>query len=102
MARIRSMRGASGAAIGMAPGNGIRRRRYCLPNSSTRRMMVIFAQIGAGLHLDHLEENLAGVGESMNFTLRNIDAFVFAQGRNLIADRHFGVPLTQIQCSARW
>src|SRR6218665_4006929 len=51
---------------------------------------VVFAEIGAGLHLDHLEADLAGVGETMDRALRYVDRLVLVQNGHLVVDRDLG------------
>ena len=38
---------------------------------------VILAEVGAGLHFDQLEQDLAGVGEAMDAAERQVDRLVF-------------------------
>ena len=51
---------------------------------------VILAEIGAGLDLDHLQQDLARIGQPMHVALRNIDRLVFPHRLHRVADGDLG------------
>ena len=64
---------------------------------------VVLAEIGAGLHLDQLEVDLAGIGEAVDDADRQEDRLVLVHDLRSSSPRvTSAVPLTTIQCSARW
>ena len=51
---------------------------------------VVFAQIGSALDFDELERDLAGIGEAVTRSGRDVSRLIFLQDRDLVADRHLG------------
>src|SRR4029079_19730855 len=51
---------------------------------------VVFAEIVAELHLDHLDETVMVVFKPMPRALRNIDGWRAGEGHDLVADGHGG------------
>jgi hypothetical protein len=55
---------------------------------------IVLAEIAAGLHLDRLEIDLAGIFQTMRGAARRVNQFVLATASALVADRHRAVPRT--------
>ena len=53
---------------------------------------IIFAEIAAGLDLNQLQIDLAGIFKAMPFPNRDIDRLVFVQDSYVLADRYSGRP----------
>ena len=51
---------------------------------------VIFACVGTDLNFDDFERDFARIGEAMDFSERDIGAFVFVQNEDFIADGNLG------------
>ena len=64
--------------VAIFPGNALGAAEFVLDADD-----VVFAQIGAGLHLDQLEQDLAGVGEAVHAAERQVDRLVFGEHRHL-------------------
>ena len=64
---------------------------------------VVLAEIAAGLHLDQLQQDLAGIFQPVDGADRDVDRFVLVHGLDQFVRRVTrAVPRTTIQCSARW
>ncbi len=63
---------------------------------------VVFAEIRARLHFDHVQRNLPGVLDAMTNADGNVGGLVFFEQERLIATRDASRARTTTQCSARW
>jgi hypothetical protein len=61
---------------------------------------IVLAEIAAGLHLDRLEIDLAGIFQTMRGAARRVNQFVLATASALVADRHPRSTAHATQCPA--
>jgi hypothetical protein len=54
---------------------------------------VVLAEIAADLHLDQLQQDLAGIGEAVHRADRHIGGFVLVIEAHVLADRDLGDPV---------